>query len=246
MIPLLAPGAPFPAVTEALGQPYNGLLAATENIEVERLLAAYRSGVFPWYGEGEPVLWWSPDPRMVLHTAELKVSRSLRRRLRNALQDSSLSIRVDSAFMDVMHACAQPRRGQQGTWITDDILAAYGGLHQRGLAHSVEIWHDSSMIGGLYGVGLGRMFYGESMFARATDASKIALATLVQIVLEARVAVIDCQQNTEHLASLGAREIPRRVFCAHVAQVVEQPGPDWRIWQQGEPKDAVARLLDRV
>jgi leucyl/phenylalanyl-tRNA--protein transferase len=243
MIPLLAPGAPFPALSHALREPYNGLLAASEHLDVDRLLTAYRQGVFPWYAEGEPVLWWSPDPRMVLHTREFVVSRSLRKRLRAVLDDPAISVRIDSSFAQVMRACAEPRPDQQGTWITDEVVDAYGELHRRGLAHSVEVWQSGALVGGLYGVALGRMFYGESMFARVSDASKIALATLVQILLEGHVTVIDCQQKTRHLASLGAREVPRRVFCAHLVEAIEEPGPDWAGCRGEAARDGLARFV---
>jgi len=236
MIPLLAPEAPFPAASGALTGPYNGLLAATEHLESERLLAAYRLGVFPWYAAGEPVLWWTPDPRMVLYTAEFKVSRSLRKRLRAVLSDPDVELRVDGAFERVMRCCAAPRAGQPTTWITDDVLAAYGALHRRRLAHSVEVWRRGTLVGGLYGVAIGRMFYGESMFAWETDASKIALFALVRILLYSQVPMIDCQQNTSHLASMGAREIPRPAFCDHVAKYIELPGPNWDEWSDRSPR----------
>lgn len=232
MIPWLAPGSPFPPVDAALDEP-NGLLAASGDLSARRLIDAYVRGIFPWYVEGEPVLWWSPDPRMVLPTGELKVSRSLRKRLRSACRTGSPIVRVNAAFEPVMRACAAPRDGQEGTWITPDIVEAYVDLHRRGLAHSVETWERGRLVGGLYGVCLGRMFYGESMFALAADASKIALAGLVQILLAERVPMIDCQQNTMHLASLGAREIPRAEFCAHVAQAVRAAPIDWAAYAAG-------------
>jgi leucyl/phenylalanyl-tRNA--protein transferase len=226
MISWLSRGAPFPPVEAALSHP-NGLLAASADLPVERLIDAYRHGIFPWYSAGEPVLWWSPDPRMVLAPAEFRASRSLRKRLRASARSETDELVVDRAFGEVMRGCAAPRPGQDGTWITPAVLAGYGELAARGLAHSVELWRDGRLAGGLYGVALGRMFYGESMFSRAPDASKIALAALVEVLLREGVAVIDCQQNTAHLASMGGREITRSEFCAHVERSTGQPPIDW-------------------
>jgi leucyl/phenylalanyl-tRNA--protein transferase len=227
MIPWLREGEDFPPVARALRRP-NGLLAATTQITPQRLVAAYAQGVFPWYSEGEPVLWWSPDPRMVLFTDEFLLSRSLRRTLARAAASSSTEVWLNRGFEAVMRACAEPRAGQPGTWITAQILDAYTALHRAGLAHSVETWIDGELAGGLYGVSLGRMFYGESMFARATDASKIALAALVRVLRHEGITVIDCQQDTPHLASLGARQIPRSQFCAHLEGAVAAQAPDWK------------------
>lgn len=226
MIPWLAGGQPFPDVDTALRSP-NGLLAASTDLSVERLIEAYSEGIFPWYAAGEPVLWWSPDPRMVLVCSEFRVSRSLQKALRRTARSSTVEIWVDRAFEDVMRACASPRSDEAGTWITPDVIRAYGALHARGLAHSVETWIDGHLVGGLYGVSMGRMFFGESMFTRAPDASKLALAALVQILLSERVPVIDCQQNTRHLASLGGREIARHQFCSHVRKAVNEAPIDW-------------------
>ena len=226
MIPWLATGDPLPPVESALKVP-NGLLAASEHLDVDRLIAAYRRGIFPWYSADDPVLWWSPDPRMVLMTDAFKVSRSLRKTLRHVSRDAAVEVSFDRAFEKVMRACAEPRPGQESTWIGREIIAAYVELHQRGLAHSVEIWRRDHMIGGLYGVSLGRAFFGESMFSREADASKIALAALVQILRSERVRVIDCQQNTRHLASLGAREISRAEFCSMLHQAVAEAAPAW-------------------
>jgi len=226
MIPWLAPGQPFPPVSAALDVP-NGLLAASGELSAERLLTAYPQGIFPWYSEDEPVLWWAPDPRMVLYPSEFRISRSFAKTLRRSAHDSSLEMRVDSAFASVIRACAAPRDDDAGTWITDSLSAAYCDLHCRGVAHSVETWVDGRLAGGLYGVALGRMFYGESMFSRASDASKIALAALVQLLRIEQVPVIDCQQNTRHLASLGAREIPRTQFVAHLEESVRAAPIDW-------------------
>jgi leucyl/phenylalanyl-tRNA--protein transferase len=226
MIPWLAGGQPFPPVETALRSP-NGLLAASVDLSAEQLIEAYREGIFPWYADGEPVLWWAPDPRMVLPCAELRVSRSLRKTLRRVARSAAVEVHCDRAFERVMRACAAPRADDVGTWITPAVVHAYSALHARGLAHSVETWIDGRLAGGLYGVCLGRMFYGESMFAAAPDASKIALAALVRILLREGVAMIDCQQNTRHLASLGGREIARDAFCAHVRQAVRQAPIDW-------------------
>jgi len=229
LIPWLEAADPFPPVTDALKRP-NGLLAAGGDLGLERLLDAYRHGIFPWYAEGEPILWWSPDPRMVLVPAELKVSRSLDKTLRNR----DFEVRFDSAFRAVMQACAEPREGQAGTWITAEMIEAYCRLHEAGWAHSVETWIDGTLAGGLYGVAIGRMFYGESMFTRVRDGSKVALVHLVQQLHRTQYRLIDCQMATSHLASLGAREIPRREFVRRVTELVHYdvpPGP-WREAEQ--------------
>lgn len=226
MIPWLAAGEPFPPVHTALRRP-NGLLAASGEISAQRLRAAYQNGVFPWYSEDEPVLWWSPDPRMVLPTAEFRLHRSLRKTLARVATDERTEVWLDRGFEAVMRACAAPRAGEPGTWITEAVIAAYCELHAQGLAHSVETWRDGQLVGGLYGVALGRMFYGESMFARATDASKIALASLVAVLRRESVPLIDCQQATQHLASLGARTIGRAEFCKHLRSTVAAPAIDW-------------------
>ena len=230
MIPWLEPGAPFPPVSRALDRP-NGLLAASVSLSPEQLIAAYRLGIFPWYSEGDPVLWWCPNPRMVLLTAQFHVSRSLRKTLRAVARDPARELRFDYDFAAVMRCCAAPRHGQDGTWISEEIVGAYCELAKRDLAHSVELWHQDRLVGGLYGVSLGRMFYGESMFSRVRDGSKIVLATLVAILSQEQVPVIDCQQRTLHLASLGAREVPRRDFCEHVARLVAQPPINWSVYR---------------
>lgn len=218
MIPWLPVRPVFPPVERALSDP-NGLLAAGGDLGVPRLLAAYRCGIFPWYAAGEPILWWSPDPRMVLVPGELRVSRSLARTLRNA----DYEVRLDSCFPDVIACCAQtPRTGQPGTWITAEMQTAYGALHRLGHAHSVETWIDGRLAGGLYGVAIGRAFFGESMFATARDASKIALAHLCAFLGQRGFGIIDCQMETAHLASLGARPIPRRDFLARVEDLCAQ------------------------
>jgi leucyl/phenylalanyl-tRNA---protein transferase len=230
MIPWLSAGQPFPGVDTALLAP-NGLLAASSELTVEQLIAAYRQGIFPWYAEGEPVLWWSPDPRMVLYCDEFRVSRSFGKSLCRTATDAATEVTIDRDFEGVMQACAEPRSAEVGTWITQQVRDTYGALHLRGLAHSVETWVDGRLVGGLYGVSIGRMFFGESMFTRATDASKIALATLVRILQAEGVPVIDCQQNTSHLASLGGREIARDMFCAHVASAVTLAPIAWAKYQ---------------
>lgn len=219
MIPWLGPHDPFPPVDTALRDP-NGLLAAGGDLSSERLLDAYARGVFPWSSEDEPLLWWSPDPRMVLWLRELHVSRSLRRRLRMG----GYRVTLDTAFADVMAGCAAPRADHDGTWITPSMMEAYGRLAALGHAHSVEVWAEGALAGGLYGVALGRMFFGESMFSRRPDASKVALAALAQQLERWRFELVDCQMSTAHLASLGAREIPRTEFLRHVERLVRRPG----------------------
>ena len=215
MIHWLEPNGDFPPVERALRRP-NGLLAAGGDLSPERLLRAYRRGIFPWFSDGEPILWWSPDPRMVLFPSELKVARSLAKTLRKA----DFEVRADSAFEQVMQACSEPRPGQRGTWITAAMRAGYARLHRLGVAHSVETWRNGMLIGGLYGVALGRMFFGESMFSRATDASKIALVHLVRQLERWEFGLIDCQMNTPLLASFGAREVPRPEFTRRVTELV--------------------------
>ena len=206
----------FPPLDSALHEP-NGLLAAGADLRPQTLLAAYRRGIFPWYSEGQPILWWSPDPRMVLYVGEFRASRSLRKRI----QQGTYDIRVDTAFADVVRACAHtPRAGQSGTWITPAVIDAYAALHAQGYCHSVEAWHEGVLVGGLYGLALGRVFFGESMFAHRVDASKVALAMLVTLLRERQFVLIDCQQETAHLASLGARPIARRAFAAELARLI--------------------------
>ncbi len=196
-----------------------GLLAAGGRLTTARLAEAYGKGIFPWYGPGQPVLWWSPDPRMVLPVAEFKLSQSLRKTLRRGLRDGLFEIRFDHAFADVIAACAStPRDGQDGTWIVPEMVAAYRAWHHAGAAHSVETWVNGELVGGLYGVCIGHMFFGESMFSWRSDASKIALAALVAHCRTQQIGLIDCQQETSHLASFGARPIPRDQFLREVAQ----------------------------
>lgn len=220
----------FPPVETALVEP-NGLLAMGGDLSVERLLDAYRHGIFPWFNPGEPILWWSPDPRMVLAPGDIRITRSLAKRIRNG----GFELRVDTAFSEVMRACAAPRppagrasggvlpAGADGTWISAAMVAAYSRLHQAGYAHSIESWRDGRLVGGLYGVAIGRMFYGESMFSRETDASKVALARLARQLQRWDFGLIDCQMETAHLASLGARTMPRAAFTARLAELVNLP-----------------------
>lgn len=227
MIPWLEPGDPFPPVDTALRDP-DGLLAAGLELTPQRILDAYRQGIFPWFSEGQPVLWWSPDPRMVLVPSEIRVTPSMRKVLRNRPYE----VRCDTAFEAVMRACAEPRDGQAGTWISDHMIAAYGALHMQGWAHSVETWVDGELAGGLYGLALGKMFYGESMFSRARDTSKIALVHLARYLESQGYALIDCQMNTAHLVSMGGREIARSEFCRVLSQSVQSAHP--RRWRPDE------------
>lgn len=238
MIPWLPPEPVFPPVERALAEP-NGLLAAGGDLSPERILAAYRLGIFPWYSAGEPILWWSPDPRMVLFPAGLKISRSLAKALRNR----DYEVRLDTAFPAVIAACARaPRAGQSGTWITREMQAAYSRLHELGHAHSVETWMDDKLAGGLYGIAFGRAFYGESMFARRTDASKIALAHLCEHLKRLEFGIIDCQMETAHLASLGARPIPRGDFVALLRRLATADSDRPGRWPADAVRDAFRRF----
>ncbi|HRO59495.1 MAG TPA: leucyl/phenylalanyl-tRNA--protein transferase [Burkholderiaceae bacterium] len=227
-LPWVRVGEPLPDPARAWREP-SGLLAAGADLSAQRLLEAYRSGIFPWYTDGQPVLWWSPDPRMVLYLDEFRLHRSLAKTIRRIRRDGSWRIETNRAFELVMRACAGPRANDPdgGSWITEQMLAAYLELHRLGHAHSVEIWRQDGeremLVGGLYGVSIGRMFFGESMFTLAPDASKVALAALVDTLRRHDFSVIDCQQNTRHLASLGAREVSREL-----ARLSRQAGPDWR------------------
>ena len=224
MIPWLADNEPFPPVYRALRSP-NGLLAAGGELSTARLLDAYRHGIFPWFNPDEPILWWSPDPRMVLIPDEFKISRSLAKVLRK----NKYSVRFDTAFEAVMRACAAPRDGHHGTWISEDMIAAYCALHQIGHAHSVEVWMEDKLVGGVYGVSIGRMFYGESMFSRVSNASKIALAHLARQLDSWQFRMIDCQMKTPHLARLGAREIARSKFIAQLQELIHYtPVTKWK------------------
>ena len=225
MIPWLRGDAPFPPVSKAFKSP-NGLLCAGGDLSPGRIVDAYSHGIFPWYSEGDPILWWSPDPRMVLFPDELKVSRSLRKSVAREVYET----RFNTAFREVIEACAAPRDGQSGTWIVPEMVEAYVRLHELGFAHSVESWQEGRLVGGLYGVALGKAFFGESMFARAPDASKVALVRLVERLHASGFRVIDCQQATAHLASLGAREIPRKAFAQLVRESIQYP-PTGQHWE---------------
>lgn len=212
-LPFLKTPADFPPPSAALADP-NGLLAIGGKLTPEWLLKAYSQGTFPWFNEGEPILWWSPSPRMVLFPSEFRLSRSLSKTIRH----SGMQVRFNTAFSDVMHACAAPRKTEHGTWISPRIIQAYTQLHHLGFAHSIETWKDGELIGGLYGVTLGKIFFGESMFHRVNDASKVAMAYLVQHLEKQSCPLIDCQMKTGHLASLGAQEIPGSDFQAYLAK----------------------------
>jgi leucyl/phenylalanyl-tRNA---protein transferase len=233
LIRWLEPHDPFPPVTAALRSPA-GLLAAGADLSPERLVDAYRHGIFPWFSDGDPVLWWSTDPRMVLFVDEFRVSHSLEKKLVRAARDPAVAIRCDSAFEDVIRACAAPRDAAGGTWIVDEIIESYITLHRLGHAHSVETWIDGVLVGGLYGVAIGRMFFGESMFTRVPDASKMALAHLVRFARSEGMPMLDCQQETAHLASMGARPIPRREFIERITPLVDRPSvgrwPERLVW----------------
>ncbi len=227
----LEPGQPFPGVATASGQDSAtpGLLAATRHLDTPTLLHAYGSGIFPWYSEGQPVLWWSPDPRMVLVPEQFRVHRSFRKQLQKFVADPACEIRIDSAFEQVILACASGSRpGQRGTWIMPAMRRAYIELHQRGFAHSVETWVQGQLTGGLYCVALGQALFGESMFTRVSGASRIALAALVGLCRAHGIGMIDCQQNTAHLSLLGAREVARADFCQHMALAQTREGPVWK------------------
>jgi len=230
-LPWLEPGQAFPPVAQAWGanDPAPGLLAAGGALDVPTLVAAYANGIFPWYSAGQPILWWSTDPRMVLPPASFRLHRSLRKTVQALLRDARLVIRMDHDFERVIRACAHtPRNGQQGTWILPAMVHAYTSLHRAGHAHSVETWIDGELAGGLYCVNLGAMVFGESMFSHHNNASKIALAALVAFAHEHALPLIDCQQNTPHLASLGGQLMARERFCHQVRQAITQRSPVWR------------------
>ncbi len=221
----------FPPVERAWGDASEapGLLAAGGGLGVARLRSAYTQGIFPWFSQGQPVLWWSPDPRMVLQVADFRLHRSLKKTLRRFNQTPGCDIRIDTAFETVIRKCAQaPREGQNGTWILDAMVDAYCALHAQGLAHSVETWIDGELVAGLYCVAIGQAVFGESMFSERSDGSKIALCALVAFCLHHGVAQIDCQQNTRHLASLGASPVQRADFVAALAQATQAPALNWQ------------------
>ncbi|MEC9483840.1 MAG: leucyl/phenylalanyl-tRNA--protein transferase [Halomonas sp.] len=223
MLPWLSPHPiAFPPVESALDEP-DGLLAAGGALTPDWLLAAYRRGIFPWFSEGQPILWWSPDPRLVLFPREIRIRCSLAKRLRNA----GFEVTFDRDFRAVIQACATLRADAEGTWITAPMQAAYVRLHELGHAHSVEVWRGDALVGGLYGVSLGRMFFGESMFSRENDASKVALVHLAEHLDAAGGGLIDCQMHTPHLVSLGARDIARTEFIGYLESHIDQPAPGW-------------------
>jgi leucyl/phenylalanyl-tRNA--protein transferase len=254
-IPWLQPDSPLPPTGSALGPDSEapGLLAAGGGLSIARLRDAYSRGVFPWYSPGQPVLWWSPDPRMLLRTADFRLARSLRKTLRRFLRTPGCELRFDHDIRRVMHECARaPREGQTGTWIVPEMIHAYSEWSRRGAVHSVETWIGGELAGGLYGVNLGRMMFGESMFSHRTDASKIALAALVAFCRANDMPAIDCQQATGHLARLGARPVPRTQFEREIAPLVARTSsPVWAyhpgIWttlgldDEAPPTPAVSR-----
>lgn len=222
MIPFLGPADPFPPVDQALDEP-DGLLAAGGSLSVKRLVDAYSRGIFPWFNEGDPILWWSPDPRTVLRPAHVHVSHSLRKRLKK----DNFYVTIDRAFARVLDGCAAPRTHETGTWLSAPMRRAYTSLHAAGLAHSIEVWMDGELAGGMYGVAIGRVLFGESMFARRTDASKIAVVRGCAQLERWGFPFIDCQLETQHLMSLGAEHMPRREFIAAVERCVKERPPDW-------------------
>ena len=229
-LPWLKPGMAFPDATSAwpAGTQAPGLLAAGGALDIASLHTAYQHGIFPWFSEGQPILWWCPDPRMVLDVAHFRLHRSLRKTLQKFCASNNHTVRFDSAFRQVIDACAlSARRGAPGTWILPEMRAAYQKLHHAGYAHSVETWIDGELVGGLYCVAIGHAVFGESMFTHRPDASKIALAALVAFCREHHVPSIDCQQNTAHLASLGAKEIPRSTFLHHIAKTTQANALHW-------------------
>ncbi len=228
MLPYLSTTLDFPPVTQALREP-DGLLAVGGDLSPHRLLLAYRRGIFPWFNPGQPILWWSPDPRMVLFPEALHIPHSLVRVMRK----EHYEIRLDTAFAEVMIACGQPRAERQGSWISPDMIKAYTGLHKLGFAHSIETWIDGELAGGLYGVAIGRIFYGESMFARVSDASKIAFVHLVRQLQRWQFKLIDCQMYTAHLARFGAAEIPRSEFIRYLDVGINLSAPFWHLDRGG-------------
>jgi leucyl/phenylalanyl-tRNA--protein transferase len=232
MIPFLGPADPFPPVEHALDNP-DGLLAAGGSLTTKRLIDAYRRGIFPWFNDGDPILWWSPDPRTILRPNKIHVSRSLRKQLRRGKH----FVTIARAFARVLEGCAAPRAGDLGTWLSPAMLRGYAALHNAGLAHSVEVWMDGELAGGIYGVALGRAFFGESMFTRRTDASKIGIVILGEQLERWGFPLIDCQLETAHLMSLGAEHLPRRRFVAEIERLTREPAPSWTLDQDlaGDP-----------
>lgn len=229
-LPWIQDGEPLPPVTQAWGDssPAPGLLAAGQDLTVARLLESYSHGIFPWFSPGQPVLWWSPDPRMVLQIRHFRFHRSLRQSLKQRLLNPQFSLCFDRDFSQVIKRCASaPRAGQNGTWIVPEMVAAYERLHRQGHAHSAEVWLGGQLVAGLYFVALGHAVFGESMFTTIPDGSKMALACLVSVGLEHGITAIDCQQKTRHLASLGAREMPRAEFIQGIARDCKRNTIDW-------------------
>lgn len=240
-LPLLgeAPDSPFPPASRALREP-DGLLAVGGDLSPTRLLNAYRHGIFPWFSQGQPILWWSPDPRMVFRTDGVR----LPSRFRRALRRSPWTVRADTAFADVVAACARaPRPGQRGTWITPSMEAAYGALHRLGHAHSVEAWDGGALVGGIYGVAIGRMFFGESMFSARSGGSKVALAALAHALRGWGWPLLDAQVESTHLVSLGAELMPRADFLARIVRLVDAPEPAGA-WTTRFGEWPAARLAD--
>lgn len=230
-LPWLAHGQKFPDPIQAWGEnsPAPGLLAAGGVLNTETLLRAYSTGIFPWFSDGQPILWWSPDPRMVLNIAEFRLHSSFRKTLRQFVNSKNCEIRMDTCTFAVVTACAVSRRqGQSGTWIVNEMIDAYTAMHRDGLVHSVETWVNGQIVGGLYCVALGKFVFGESMFATTSNASKIALAALVAFCRHHSIKHVDCQQNTNHLASFGAKEIPRKQFIEYVENGIDQIAPVWK------------------
>ena len=244
-LPWIESHLPLPPVENAWGEDTEapGLLAAGSDLGVERLLEAYAKGVFPWFNADQPVLWWSPDPRMVLQIKHFKLHRSLRKTLARYSAHPQFELCFDRAFDDVIEACAQsPREGQKGTWIVPPMVAAYKALHRAGFAHSAETWLDGHLVAGLYFVCIGKAVFGESMFSTLSDGSKMALAALVHVCQQHSIQAIDCQQNTAHLASMGASEMTRTAFLAQSVPALQLTSPDWKnaqidwdVWRTGAP-----------
>ena len=244
-LPWLEPGDAFPHVSGAWSDqdPAPGLVAAGGDLSVPTLVEAYSHGIFPWFSAGQPILWWSPDPRTVLRPDAFRLHRSLRKTLRRLLKDGRLELRMDHDFERVIQACARtPRKEQDGTWIVPSMVSAYTALHHAGHAHSVEAWIDGALAGGLYTVSIGRMVFGESMFSTQTDASKLALAGLVAFAQAQQLPLIDCQQNTAHMATLGSETLSRTDFCEQVQSLTQTPSLAWKFdpvyWNQFFPDDS--------
>lgn len=232
-LPILRPGVALPAAESALRDP-NGLLAIGGDLSVERLTEAYRNGIFPWFSEGDPILWWSPDPRAVFMLETLELPTSLRKFVRKCRWQLS----VDMAFTDVIQGCADsPRPGQDGTWITAEMIAAYVRLHQHGVAHSVEVWADDRLIGGIYGIAIGRLFFGESMFSRRSNASKVALFALARHLHQHDYLMLDSQVPNPHTLALGAVTMPRQQFLALLRRHIDE-APHGAPWRAGYLRDA--------